>query len=87
VKRKDLMIVGVIAFIAALFSLFVSNAIFGSPSRNPIKVPVVHEINPEFPVVKDDTNYTSFFNDKALNPTQLIEIGNGTNTKPFEDTH
>lgn len=83
-KRKDLIIVGVVAFVAALFSFVLSGAIFGSPKKNPVKVPVVYSISSEFPSVQNDSSYTSFFNDKALDPTQLITIGGSNNPKPFQ---
>jgi hypothetical protein len=86
-KRKDLVIVVFVAVFAAILSFVVSNALFGSPAKNPIKVPVVHKIDSTFPDVKNDTSYTSFFNNKAINPTQLIQIGNSTNNAPFQTTN
>ena len=83
-KRKDLLIIVLAGFIAAVFSLIISGMIFGSPKKNPIKVPVVSKIDPNFPQVQNDTNYTSFFNNQALNPTQLIQIGPGGNSQPFQ---
>jgi len=85
-KSKELAIIGGVAFVAAIFSFVLSGVIFGTPQRNPIKVPVVHKIDPSFPVVKSDSNYKTFFNEKALNPTQLIKIGNNKNKDPFQDS-
>ncbi|MBX4197094.1 hypothetical protein KW801_00875 [Candidatus Saccharibacteria bacterium] len=88
-KQKDLLIVGITAFVAAIFSIVLSGVLFGSPKKNPIKVPVVDKISSTFPSPQNDDNYKVFFNDKALNPTQLIQIGgsNNTNTKPFQNTN
>lgn len=83
-KQKDLLLIGMVAFIAAIFSIILSGVLFGSPKKNPIKVPVVNNISSTFPVVQTDNNYTSFFNDKALDPTQLIQIGGNNNTTPFQ---
>jgi hypothetical protein len=83
-KHKDLIIIGLTAFLAAILSFVISGILFGSPKKNPIKVPVVDKIEPTFPQVKTDTNYTSFFNNQALNPTQLIQIGGSSNNQPFQ---
>lgn len=83
-KRKDLTIIIATALVAALFSFVISGALFGSPQKNPIKVPVVQKIDPTFPQVQTDTRYTSFYNKNSLNPTQLIQIGGSSNSKPFE---
>jgi hypothetical protein len=82
-KRKELLIIGGVAFVAALFSLVLSGVLFGSPKKNPIKVPVVNQISSQFPVPQSDDNYKKFFNYEANNPTKLIEIGNNNNTNPF----
>lgn len=84
-KRKDILVIAAVGFIAAIFSFVLSGAIFGSPKSNPIKVPVVHKIDSSFPVVQNDSQYTSFFNDKALNPTELIQIGGTGNNQPFQN--
>lgn len=84
-KQKDLLLIGLVAFIAAILSFVISGAIFGSPKKNPIKVPVVTPISTNFPDVQNDQSYQSFFNSKALDPTQLIQIGNNNNTSPFQN--
>lgn len=84
-KQQQWILIGVVAFIAALFSFVLSGMLFGSPKKNPIKVPVVTPISSTFPSVSTDDNYKPFFNDKALNPTQLIQIGGSNNTSPFND--
>lgn len=84
-KQKELAIVGVVALVAAIFSLVLSSALFGSPQKNPIKVPVVTKITSDFPTVQTDDAYKTFFNNKALNPTQLIQIGGSANQAPFQN--
>ena len=83
-KRKELMIIGLTAFIAAIFSIVLSGLLFGSPKKNPIKVPVVDKISSDFPSPQTDEQYKIFFNNKALNPTQLIQIGGNNNSAPFQ---
>jgi hypothetical protein len=85
-KRKDLMILSAVALMAAVFSLILSGVIFGSPSKNPVKVPEVQKITSTFPVVSNDDDYKKIFNPNALDPTQLIKIGGSNNTSPFQDT-
>lgn len=85
-KQKELLVIGLTACIAAVISFIVSGMIFGSPKKHPIKVPVVTPISSSFPSVTTDDNYKSIFNDKAINPTQLIQIGGNNNTTPFNGT-
>ena len=83
-KRQNLVILIIVGLIAAMISIVVSGTIFGSPQRTPIKIPIVDKISPTFPDVQHDSNYTSFLNNKAIDPTQLIQIGNNQNTNPFQ---
>ncbi|HEX5448049.1 MAG TPA: hypothetical protein VFW90_02505 [Candidatus Saccharimonadales bacterium] len=82
-KNKNLALMVIVAVFAAIISFVVSGAIFGSPQKNPIKVPVVTKISSDFPDVNNDSTYTSFFNQNALDPTQLITIGGSGNDAPF----
>jgi hypothetical protein len=72
------------ALISAVLSIFISGALFGSPKKNVVKVPVVQKINSVFPSPQTDDTYKKFFNEQALNPTQLIQIGGSSNTTPFQ---
>ncbi len=83
-KRQELAIIAVVAIIATVISIVVSGMIFGSPKKNPIKVPVVTSISPEFPDTHNDETYTKFFNSEANNPTKLIQIGDSNNSIPFQ---
>lgn len=85
-KQKDIAVIVGVAFVAAIFSFVVSGAIFGTPKKNQIKVPVVQPISSNFPSPKTDDNYKVFFNQNALDPTQLIKIGGSSNTAPFQDS-
>lgn len=86
-KRNDLMLIGLVGFIAIIFSFIISNAIWGNPKKNAIKVPVVTPISSKFPLPQTDDNYKPFFNSNALDPTQLIQIGNSNNQVPFNQTN
>ncbi len=83
-KQKDIALVAIVAIITGMFSLFIANAVFGSPDNRSTKVPVVEPISAEFPRPSaDHPEYQAFFNKDALNPTQTIKIGDSANTKPF----
>lgn len=83
-KRNDLIIIGIVAFIAAIFSIILSDLLFSSPKKNPVKVPDVTAISSNFPDVKNEQAYKQIFNSNALDPTQLIQIGNTNNQAPFQ---
>jgi hypothetical protein len=85
-KQQQWLLIGGVAFIAAIFSFIISGMLFGNPQKNKIKVPVVTPISSSFPSVSTDDNYRPFFNSNALNPTQLIQIGGSNNTSPFNDS-
>ena len=78
-KQKDIVLIIVISFISAVFSLFLSNAMFSSPKNRQEKVEVVDAITADFS--KPDVKY---FNPNAINPTQLIQIGENPNPQPFK---
>jgi hypothetical protein len=83
-KQKDWIVIGGVGFLSAIISIILSGIIFGSPQKNPIKVPEVTKISSSFPSPQTDDSYKVFFNDKALNPTQLIQIGGNNNKAPFQ---
>lgn len=81
-KPKDLAAIGLFAIVAAIVSFILANAIFKPPAGS-TQVPEVSAIDPIFPDAKNDSNYNSFFNNNALDPTQTVTIGNQNNTVPF----
>jgi hypothetical protein len=84
-KRKDLTKVIFVAAIWGIISIVASGIIFKSPVKN-ARVPVVEPISTNFPQVSTDSNYKAIFNAKALDPTQLIQIGNSQNDTPFSNS-
>lgn len=83
-KQKDskLMLI-VVAAITAVISLIISSAIFSSPKHHDLTAPVVQPLSSTFPDIKNDPNYNTFLNDKALDPTQPVQVGNTQNNAPF----
>ncbi|HEX5744180.1 MAG TPA: hypothetical protein VFX84_01895 [Candidatus Saccharimonadales bacterium] len=77
-KQKDIALIIVIVFFSAVVSLFISKSIFASPENRQQEVEVVQPITADFPEPDPD-----YFNDKAFDPTQQINIGQGGNPDPF----
>ena len=77
-KKNDLGIVIAVAIVAGIFSLVASNLIFTPNSTKGLKAQKIDAIEASF--VQPDKRY---FNQEAVNPTQLIEIGENPNSQPF----
>jgi len=77
-KQKDVILIIVIAFVSAVLSLVLSNMIFASPKNRQQTIEIVDPITADFPA--PDSKY---FNNNAVDPTQLIQIGNNNNQTPF----
>jgi hypothetical protein len=77
-KQKDLALIAIIVVFSAIFSYFISNAIFASPKNRQQQVEVVEPITSDFP--QPDSHY---FNEKAFDPTKIITIGKNANPDPF----
>lgn len=83
-KKKDSkLILYIVVAVTTVVSLILSSAIFNSPKKHNLSVPIVEQINSTFPDVRNDTNYNTFLNDKALDVTQPVQVGNTQNTTPF----
>ena len=85
-KRKDLMTIGLIAFIAAIMSFVFAQLIFSTPAGRSSSVPVAPVISGALPNVRTDQSYQNIFNSKALDPAQPIQIGGNQNAAPFNGT-
>lgn len=77
-KQKDIALIAVIAIVSGVVSFLVSGWIFAKPADRAQKVEVVDVITSDFPL--PDSKY---FNASAVDPTQLIEIGDTNNPNPF----
>ncbi len=81
-KQKDLILVVVIAFISAIFSIFVSTKLFATPENRQQSVEVIDPIAAEMNLTDD-----RFFNENAINPTQNSQLGNNINQTPFNGSN
>lgn len=79
-KQKDIVLIIVVIFISGAISLVLSNYLFSSPRSRQEKVEVVEPITSEFDTPEKDDKY---FNTQAIDPTQIIRIGDNNNQQPF----
>lgn len=77
-KRKDIGLILVITIISGFISLLISNTYLASPDDRKQLVEVVEPIDSSFQAPPKQ-----YFNDKSLNPTRIIQIGEDPNSKPF----
>jgi hypothetical protein len=74
-KQKDIAVLIMVGFFAAIISFVVAGAIF-SPKKYSTKVPTVDTITATFPDVKNDPAYSNFINSNSLDLTVPVKIGN-----------
>jgi mannitol-specific phosphotransferase system IIBC component len=77
-KQKDISLILVVAVLAVIFSLVLSQTIFVTDKQKKLTAEVVEPIRSDF---KEPDK--AVFNENAINPTQLIQIGNNSKTNPF----
>jgi hypothetical protein len=83
-KSKDIFTLALIVIVATVFSSLLAGKIFsGGSKHHNLKAPVIQPIDRTFPDIKNDSSYNSIFNSQALNPSQLIQIGNEQNSSTF----
>lgn len=80
-KQKDVVLLIIVVFVSVVVSIVASSLVFKTPTGQSEQVDVVPVISSSFP--KPDSRY---FNNQAIDPTQIITIGNGNNTNPFNTT-
>lgn len=78
-KQKDIALVMMVVVFSAIVSFIVSNVLLGGTSHVS-QVETVQAINSDFDLPGDE-----FFNQDALNPTKLIQIGDTNNPDPFAE--
>lgn len=77
-KQKDIALIIVIVAVGGALSFVISNKFISSPDHNE-KAAKVSPITAEF----GEPN-KAYFNQQSINPTQLIQIGNGENKTPLK---
>jgi hypothetical protein len=76
-KQNDIALLIIVVFISAIGSFFLSGVLFNTNNLSE-NVETVQPISAEF--MEPDKRV---FNTDAINPTQLIRIGEGSNERPF----
>lgn len=79
-KQKDIALILIVVFVSVVISIVASKLIFAPPKNRQQAVQVVTPISDDFPTPSD-----KYFNDKSVDPTKLITIGDSTNPDPFRN--
>lgn len=77
-KQKDIPVILIVVFISAVLSFLLSRYLFASSHNTQQQADVVQVISPNFP-----TPDSAYFNNTAVDPTQLIQVGTNNNSNPF----
>ncbi len=78
-KKNDFVLIILFSLLTAFVTTTLASAVITSPKNRSQKVKVIDVFKPDFP--NPDTR---IFNDKALDPTKDITIGNQNNDKLFK---
>jgi hypothetical protein len=77
-KQKDIVLFVVVGIVSAIFAVLLSRLVIGTPESEPMTAEIVEPIVADFQQPDD-----RYFNTDAVNPTQLIEIKDQSNNRPF----
>jgi hypothetical protein len=78
VKQQDIAIIIIIVFVSGVMSFFISNK-FISPPAHDLTAPKVQPITADFAGLDK-----RFFNEKSINPTQIIRVEVNKNQNPIK---
>ena len=79
IKQSDVALIILAASLSLLISFFVGNSLINTDANRSAEIEKVVPIAAVFPVPPAE-----IFHDKAINPTQLIQIGGDNGQDPFE---
>lgn len=77
-KQRDVAQILIIIVFSVALALLVTNFLLNTTEKRSQQVEVVEPITAEF--IQPSEKY---FNEKSVNPTQLITIGENNNNRPF----
>jgi len=80
-KSKDFALIGGAVILGVIVSILVSKFVFVNSNKSQ-QVDVVPYISSSIP-----TPGNQYFNNKSIDPTQFIIIGNNSNQNPFTTTN
>lgn len=76
-KQQDIALVIAIVFVSGIFSFVISTKLINPPEKT-LEAAKVEPISTEFNEPSPD-----YFNEKSINPTQVIRIDDSKNENPF----
>jgi hypothetical protein len=79
-KKQDLLTMIVVGIVSLTFSVFLSGRLLNGGTEKKQETEKITPITSDFPQLS-----SKYYNDMSVNPTKLIQIGQGENTKPFEN--
>lgn len=79
-KQRDITLFVMVGIVSLVASALFSNLVIRSPKNRSAQVEVVEPISSEF--TEPDSKY---FNEDSINPTQIIQIQDNKNQKPFSE--
>lgn len=82
-KQKDIGLFVAVALFSGIFSVIISNLLITPNKIKKQQAEKVAPISADFSVPTSDSKY---FNKDSINPTKLIQIGDGSNASPFNGT-
>jgi hypothetical protein len=77
-KQKDIALILIVAIISGVLSVLITSNVFVGKKGKDLKAENVSAITAEFKKPDD-----KIFNENAINPTQLIQIGDNNNPNPL----
>ncbi|MEO8105383.1 MAG: hypothetical protein ABI602_03550 [Candidatus Saccharibacteria bacterium] len=77
-KQKDIAIIIAVAGFSTVIAFVLANILLASPKNRQAEVKVLDSISSTFPTA--DKRY---YNSTSIDPTQTVQIGNTTNSQPF----
>ena len=80
IKQGDIAMIVLVTAISLVVAYLVSGVLINSPDSRSTPVEIAIPISAEF--AEPDPE---IFNDNAINPTELIKIGDANTTSPFQD--
>lgn len=80
-KQKDIALIAVVAVVSIVIATIASNLVLGGSSAREQTAEVVDAISASF-----DQPDKDYFNEKSIDPTLLIRIGDNSNQAPFKQT-
>jgi hypothetical protein len=80
IKQSDLAMIILVSAISFIAAYYIGNSLINTSEARSTSVEVAVPISPNFPEPSP-----KIFNDAAINPTELIKIGDANKDKPFTD--